>query len=47
MEEKSFMTVEEVAAVMPYNFVAYGVWVWYNQISKSEFFIKKKYRHLD
>ena len=24
------------AAVMPYIYVAYGVWAWYNQISKSQ-----------
>lgn len=30
-----------MAVVMPYNFVAHEVWVWYNQIDKSVFVEEK------
>ena len=26
--------MQGMAAVMPYNYVTYGVWVWYNRINK-------------
>ena len=32
-----------MAAVMPYNFVTYGVWVWYNQISTIAETLSAKY----